>query len=826
MVAGSVAASWHDGGAAAAESLDSRLEAASQAVAALQAQRDSLTSTLESRLQSALDCCPSSSEVAVADATRQQNPARSDRAGRWARSLPASPPAAAAAVGLVLSKTGEALVKTALGPLPLAGKKPPELVSVLPLSSRGFGRCRGHEAMERVDAHRFQVHKPWLEDVALEAHHAAVAAACEGDLPGSGARKPRQRGAFLRRRYPEPAGVLEVFDRPLGAHAAAFRSDCSPPRTAAMADERGGEARLSRHERIRQLEAAVSGEPTVRSYRPSPTRARSEIVARGTSPRRRWLRSDAKPGSGDEAAKRDAAAPLDVAGHSEAAQQDEMELSPSSTASPSCGAIRCSARYCEKASEAAVQEEGEAARKRDEEAQAETAAAGAEAEQAASGLAAPVLAAVHQREGGGSQASRPPTDPKERSEQWKTQHPSYPAAGRSSRRRQQAGEDDVHEELRLLPATGLLAELATALPSKAMQRRRLRAPALLLPPHAEPTPDAAAESTRGAASPSAITASPSAAADAGDSPESVAASGESPAAAAASRGESRLQPKASGTDSVNNLPRLEALCRALATRAYNLRPPEALRALRLVAQCRDSLQADKDALMKSRTYAVWRENVAETTMLNHISESACQVAATLAARMMKADAAFVADSLMALAETRTARQEDLDAHLARVLAILHCEPRQATPAIMARLTVALGIMALDGGVDSCKLCARNAATDENRVSNQRCIAVFNNWLLQTLSTWFEEDLASLHVHFLKIYIGQEQIRRILMRAAELNAGLHPASVQHLEALQKLVIALDQAFPAVVAVLPDFTLNYCRQLQWLAATNTQPGGDAE
>merc|ERR1711879_477749 len=134
-----------------------------------------------------------------------------------------------------------------------------------------------------------------------------------------------------------------------------------------------------------------------------------------------------------------------------------------------------------------------------------------------------------------------------------------------------------------------------------------------------------------------------------------------------------------------------------------------------------------------------------------------------------------------------------------------------TPAIIARISSAIGQMLLYGGVGGCSLCARDGATDDTRAANQRCVVIFCKHTQRTLDDFLEEDLASLNETFAVTYLSQEALAKILQRAAHLNAGLCPESVAQLQSFGRLEAAVRSSFPGLVETLPDFTLGYCRQL---------------
>eukprot|EP00927_Polykrikos_kofoidii_P033824 TRINITY_DN28671_c0_g1_i1.p1 TRINITY_DN28671_c0_g1~~TRINITY_DN28671_c0_g1_i1.p1 ORF type:complete len:810 (-),score=84.06 TRINITY_DN28671_c0_g1_i1:22-2451(-) len=251
---------------------------------------------------------------------------------------------------------------------------------------------------------------------------------------------------------------------------------------------------------------------------------------------------------------------------------------------------------------------------------------------------------------------------------------------------------------------------------------------------------------------------------------------------------------------------------ALEERAYHMRPSDALRALAFMTAAADRIQSAGHDVQRRQSYELQRASIADERAAAVVRNAAQRVAASLAAtHALKADARYVADALAALAETRMARQEDVDALLARLLVLLRTDPKRMTPPLVARISYALGQMALLGGYGGDSLCARDGATTGTRSANQRAIEVLNTHVLNTLPNFLEDDLAGINDHFAVTYLGDEQLRRLLQRTAQLRAGLRPATAQHMEALQRLEAAIRSRHPMLVATLPDAVLAYCKEL---------------
>jgi len=269
-----------------------------------------------------------------------------------------------------------------------------------------------------------------------------------------------------------------------------------------------------------------------------------------------------------------------------------------------------------------------------------------------------------------------------------------------------------------------------------------------------------------------------------------------------------------GSVSPQDVTNLTTLCRSVEVQAYNLRPNDALRALALLAgaaRAQEERRGCRALGIQRPSYAQSRQTLADEQAAVTMRSCAQRVAASIAPRSLTAGPRFVADAIATLAATESARQEDLDALLSRLLVLLREQPRELTPMIIVRITSAIGQMRQQGGANGCNLCARDGVSDDIRVANQRCIVLLGSHIQRILADFLEEDLAVLHEVFAVTYLGYEDLGKILQRCAVLRAGLCVESVAHLDALGRLEAAIDLNSPALVDTLPDFTLGYCRQL---------------
>jgi len=234
--------------------------------------------------------------------------------------------------------------------------------------------------------------------------------------------------------------------------------------------------------------------------------------------------------------------------------------------------------------------------------------------------------------------------------------------------------------------------------------------------------------------------------------------------------------------------RLVNLTSALEARTYELRPDDVLRAIRVIVAAAAALE-DKRAA---------------SAML----ASAHMVAATVASRIFDASPKFCADALTTLAETKTARRQDIDCLLSRLVALSFADLREFKPRLITRITNALGNMK-----QQCKLCARDGSSPEISAQNRRCVGILCSLVQQLLPDFDEDDLALLHEGFAVAYIDHEGLGRILIRATHLGVGLRLDSREHLDAMRRLVAAVSARYPELIPTLPETAIRYCMQLQY-------------
>jgi len=263
-------------------------------------------------------------------------------------------------------------------------------------------------------------------------------------------------------------------------------------------------------------------------------------------------------------------------------------------------------------------------------------------------------------------------------------------------------------------------------------------------------------------------------------------------------------------------PRLLQLSHALEARAYDLRANDAIRAVALISESADLVASTGHPLLRETTFEERSVNVGKERTAEKLRAIARRLAAAVTSRVLHADARFVADALSALAHTKLGLQEYLDAMLQRLLILLRTEARTFTPPVLARVASAMGKMRNEGGEGGCELCARNGNGYEGKASNQRFLCTFNIRLMEALPDFLEEDMVQLHDGFTDSYLGEEELRKVIDRAAHLQVGLTRATERYRETFRQMVSAGDARFPAFVATLPRFLQDYCQQLKSDAA----------
>lgn len=259
------------------------------------------------------------------------------------------------------------------------------------------------------------------------------------------------------------------------------------------------------------------------------------------------------------------------------------------------------------------------------------------------------------------------------------------------------------------------------------------------------------------------------------------------------------------------LERLVRAARQLELRAYELRPGDALRAITRLADAAAQVQRSGHSVERRQCADAQLRHIDNERALDMVREAAHRVAGTLATSALHMPAQGAADALMALAETKLARQEYLDSLLARVLVLLRTEPKTLTPPVLTRIISAIGRMHEDGGWAGCSLSAHTGSSAQQRASNARFVQALNVRFVQALPDFLEDDLGWLHHAYAAACFGEEEMRRVLDRAAHLQVGLRADSAQHLERMRRLGQAARAKLPGVFTLMPAFVRDYCAAL---------------
>lgn len=243
----------------------------------------------------------------------------------------------------------------------------------------------------------------------------------------------------------------------------------------------------------------------------------------------------------------------------------------------------------------------------------------------------------------------------------------------------------------------------------------------------------------------------------------------------------------------------------LQSRAYVLRPEDALRALRLIARSVDLLD-----IRERRTQyvvAVYETDSALAKACLSVREAMEQVLAAVVGRITAAEAPYLAEAMFSMAETHAGRQEFLDAMLAHMSWLLASKPRTFAPQLIARIMWAVGKMQVERGAGDTKL--RVLATD----GNKRALDALQARLMQVLDTFLEDDIGTLALDPTGgDFLGDRELRRVLHRAGCLQVGLRPESQKFKEPMQRLVAnAQARLFLPYQAEVMPFMRDYCEKL---------------
>lgn len=259
--------------------------------------------------------------------------------------------------------------------------------------------------------------------------------------------------------------------------------------------------------------------------------------------------------------------------------------------------------------------------------------------------------------------------------------------------------------------------------------------------------------------------------------------------------------------------RIQELAKALAGLAYKMRPADALRVLTLTAEGAARVEADAHAVSGpiGRTPETLWQGIAGERAAEELREAAKRITAALAARVLNSSARFVAEALSAMAVTLTGEQEYLDSMLAQLLLLLQRERRTFVPPVIACIMGAVGHLRQEGGANGCALCARSGAGERATSDNCRFLAAFHERLVEALPDFLDDEFGLLHETYVSTYLNEEELSRLLYRAAQLQVGLRDFSAQHLGVMQRIEAALRAERPVFLKTLPDFTRGYCEKL---------------
>jgi hypothetical protein len=158
-------------------------------------------------------------------------------------------------------------------------------------------------------------------------------------------------------------------------------------------------------------------------------------------------------------------------------------------------------------------------------------------------------------------------------------------------------------------------------------------------------------------------------------------------------------------------------------------------------------------------------------------------------------------------------QEFLDALLARLLVLLRKDPHKVTPAVIGRMIDALGRLTADCGVsasDSAARDPRSGASKACQEANRYCLEQLHIWLVRTLPNFLEEDLGLFHDRYVSTFLKEDEIHRVIIRAAQLQLGFG-SSTQYFASWRKIVLAVQLVFPSLISSLPMFAASYCDRL---------------
>lgn len=224
-------------------------------------------------------------------------------------------------------------------------------------------------------------------------------------------------------------------------------------------------------------------------------------------------------------------------------------------------------------------------------------------------------------------------------------------------------------------------------------------------------------------------------------------------------------------------PRLAKLGHIFELRAYELRPNDALRALALITEGACQLETLGHKYARDCTSGALTSVMVSDRVVATLRTAAQRIMAAISTQLQQGlwekglcsggqagTARLCADALMAMAITKTGRQEQLDALLSQLLLLLRRQPEIFTPPLVATIAVALGRAFREGGVYGCALSAHEGSDDSCAQGNRRFLAAFNIRLLEVLPIFQSKELADVIETYASPYLEEAQWSQCLLVA--------------------------------------------------------------
>eukprot|EP00933_Yihiella_yeosuensis_P071533 TRINITY_DN79735_c0_g1_i1.p1 TRINITY_DN79735_c0_g1~~TRINITY_DN79735_c0_g1_i1.p1 ORF type:complete len:612 (+),score=124.90 TRINITY_DN79735_c0_g1_i1:72-1907(+) len=251
--------------------------------------------------------------------------------------------------------------------------------------------------------------------------------------------------------------------------------------------------------------------------------------------------------------------------------------------------------------------------------------------------------------------------------------------------------------------------------------------------------------------------------------------------------------------------KMSNLGRILEVQAYTLRQELLLKAVVLVAKGAGQLKVASQPLSGESLAA--REPIRRAG--EELFASMHSLASAASTGALKADVRSVVAALRALAEAGAGCQEYVDAQLARLQELMHQEPTTfSKAAFLARLAGALGDLYRGAPAqDLPGISARNGATSESRAANQRFLADFTARLVEKFPDFLEQDFANMGWAYPVAYLGETELRLLVLRASEMQVGLQPDSAYCLDTMRQIHGFICAKMPITAATLPPLARRY-------------------